>query len=135
MTSVLKGLPEQTHQITISRLRLPARAQNALSRAHIYTVGELLKALEVELAGVIGIGQASHNAIINSLATFAEAVDPSGHVDWPTYWSALNLEPDEDLTTSPPTVVIKLPNNVEHLSIGHLHLQFEPTMRLFDQKF
>jgi DNA-directed RNA polymerase alpha subunit len=111
-------LPEQARQISISRLRLPPRVQNALSRARIYKIDELLSSLETGLDNVNGIGQTAFNTIIGALTALASVVSIDGNIDWTAYWIERDLEPEEEVEQNTRTMSIDFPDNVKHLSIS-----------------
>jgi hypothetical protein len=81
-------LPESLMRLSLGHLHLPIRAHNALIRADIQTIGELITARNEGLYKVQNLGNNSITVIkINEkLLALAESVNLNNEVDWFRFW-------------------------------------------------
>src|SRR5262249_43336397 len=67
---------------TLAKLHLSRRAINALQKAHITTLKQLIKKAEAGIIGLTGLGQFKGLEIVMTLDALADTTDKQGAIDW-----------------------------------------------------
>lgn len=84
-------LPDSSLPLSIGHLHLPLRSYNALIRANITTVGDVLSALERHFRGVEGFGPTSIDLLIQRLQGIAGAITEDSRLDWFAFWQSQQI--------------------------------------------
>lgn len=84
-------LPDDILPLSIGQLHLAPKSYNALIRADITTIGDVLSALERRFRGVDGFGTTSIELLTQRLQGLADAVTDDGTLDWFAFWESQQI--------------------------------------------
>lgn len=108
----LQTVPPTVQALPIGALHILKRTFNALLRAEISTVKDLLEAQERGLSRVEGLGAQSIGQLEAILVDLAASVDTAGNVDWPAFWARreITIIPRAYKPGAPPEqIILSLP--------------------------
>jgi len=88
----LSLLTEPATRTSIDELHLGVNTHDALLRAGITTVGELLGTGDSDLKRIPRLGRGSIKAVKSARATLLDSLTEDNEVNWPKYWEAQDIQ-------------------------------------------
>ncbi|GAB4263347.1 MAG: hypothetical protein Kow0080_01570 [Candidatus Promineifilaceae bacterium] len=111
-----QSIPESVRNYSIGTLHLPKRTYNALTRAKIFSVGQLVNAERKNFAKAPKLGHTAISNIEATITTLLNCVNEKGEVNWFKFWEVRGIEvipPDFQITSSVQEIIIALPKIIE----------------------
>jgi hypothetical protein len=78
----LRGLNAEERKLGLAKAHLSRRAINALERAHIETIGQLITRAERGIINLAGLGVFKGLEVVTTLDALADAIQKDGSIDW-----------------------------------------------------
>lgn len=123
MLTEIVSFPKTLRTILTAKLHLPPRITNALIRANIMTIGDLVDSYQQDVTQIRGIGVRAVNEIQRALITIVTCLAPDDTVDWHQYYTAMGFDPPvSEPATAVDSPVLPFSDNIRYISIGQLHL-------------
>src|SRR5688572_4777421 len=85
------SLKSSASTLSISHLNIRQKSYNALTRAGVNTVSDLLRAVDAGITNIHSLGATSKNDIERSLTAILASIEKGGAVNWSTYCEHANI--------------------------------------------
>jgi DNA-directed RNA polymerase delta subunit len=95
----------------LAKMHLSRRAINALEKAHITTVGQLIERAQAGIVGLTGLGRFKALEVVASLDALAEVTDRQGSTDWVKFAQIRGFAvlPDQQSKPTPEEFIRRFP--------------------------